>query len=489
MATDNIASSVMTALGGGSGIDITKLARDLSDVEKAPKEEQISAAKEASEAKISALAVLKYNVQQLLTEFNSLNDATEMSSPTAVSSDTTKVSIVSTDGSANAGISEIGVSALAASQRNKSNQYSSAAQSINSGAGFTLTLTPGSGTATNVTVAAGNDTPAGIVAAINSANAGVTATLLSENSAGSNYRIILEGDTGASNTFVVTSTLADSDLGFHDSSNGNSVTSAGIVSLQNPADASITYNGVSVTRSSNTFADVIPGVTVSLNGTHSGGATASVNVTADKSTLKTKLQSLVKAYNDMQFALNEISDPESEEDEVGGALSRDLSAIRTIRDSVHKAVTQNSSTPSGNVTAFRDIGVKLTRDGNLELDEATYDSVAASNFGDISKMLSAGTTNQSRYDGQSQGLAMDAILELETLTDAISGVFATRTATAQKQIDNFTQELADLDSRYELIYQRYLDQFIVMERLVNSLNSTRESMSTTWENMNRNFGK
>ena len=158
--------------------------------------------------------MLKYNVQQLLTEFNSLNDATEMSSPTAVSSDATRVSIVSTDGSANAGISEIGVSALAASQRNKSNQYSSATQSINSGAGFTLTLTPGSGTATNVTVAAGNDTPQGIVAAINSANTGVTATLLSENSAGSNYRIILEGDTGASNTFVVTSTLPDSDLGF-----------------------------------------------------------------------------------------------------------------------------------------------------------------------------------------------------------------------------------------------------------------------------------
>ena len=84
---------------------------------------------------------------------------------------------------------------------------------------------------------------------------------------------------------------------------------------------------------------------------------------------------------------------------------------------------------------------------------------------------------------------MDAILDLETLTDSISGVFAIRTSTAQKQIDDFTQELADLDSRYELIYQRYLDQFIVMERLVNSLNSTRESMSTTWENMNRNFGK
>ena len=53
MATDNIASSVMTALGGGSGIDITKLARDLSDVEKAPKEEQISAAKKLVRLKLA----------------------------------------------------------------------------------------------------------------------------------------------------------------------------------------------------------------------------------------------------------------------------------------------------------------------------------------------------------------------------------------------------------------------------------------------------
>ena len=43
MATDNIASSVMQTLGGGSGIDIVKLARDLTDVEKLPAEEKITA--------------------------------------------------------------------------------------------------------------------------------------------------------------------------------------------------------------------------------------------------------------------------------------------------------------------------------------------------------------------------------------------------------------------------------------------------------------
>ena len=40
----------------------------------------------------------------------------------------------------------------------------------------------------------------------------------------------------------------------------------------------------------------------------------------------------------------------------------------------------------------------------------------------------------------------------------------------------------------EAVYNRYLRQFTVMESLVNTLNSTRESMSTTWENMG-NFGK
>jgi flagellar hook-associated protein 2 len=489
MATEGIASKVITTLGNGSGIDFTQLARDLADVEKAPREARITAATEAAEAKISAFAVLKYNVQLLVDQFNALNDASELATPVATSSDATKISIAATNGAALQGISDISVTTLAAAQRNKSNQYSSSTQSLNSGSSFTLTITPGTGSATNITVGAGNDTPIGIVAAINAANAGVNAALLAEDSSGSNYRIVLTGDTGAANTFVVGSTLADSDLGFHDSGNGNNVDNGGIASLQNPADATLTYNGIAISRSSNSLNDVIPGVTLSLNAAHSAGASTSINVVSDKETLKTKLQGLVKVYNDLQFALDEISDAESEEDEVGGALARDLSAIRTVRDAVYTAVTQNSSTTSGNVTGMRDIGVTLMRDGNLKFDEATFNAIAATNFDDISVMISAGTTNQSRYDGQSQGLAMDAIIELETLTDSIDGIFVTRTATAQKQITGYEKDLADLETRIEQIYERYLDQFVAMETLVSSINSTRESMTTTWENMSKMYNK
>ena len=488
MATESIASSVMTSLGGGSGIDILKLARDLTDVEQVPAEERINESKAKTEAKISGLAVLKFNVQELINEFNGLNDAVELAIPVATSSDTSKVSVTATDGSALTGISDISVSSLAQAQRNVSNQYSSNTQTLNSGGAFSLTITPGSGTATTVSISAGNDTPAGVVSAINAAGAGYTASLVATDAAATSYRIVLEGATGSTNTFVVSSTLSDSDLGFHDVSNGNSQNNSGVQSAQNPANASFVYNGLSLSRSTNVLTDVVSGVTLSLNGIHTGGASTSVNVTADRDTLKVKLQSLVATYNDVQFALNELSDPESEEEEVGGSLAKDLSVVRTVRDTVYQAITQDSSTPSNGITGLRDIGVNLTADGSLAFTESTYDSVASSKFNDLSTMLSAGTSNQSRYDGQSQGLATDAVIKLEVLTDSIDGIFAQRTESARKELSTYSKDLLELEARMEALYERYVSQFSVMESLVKQLNSTRESLSDTWSNMG-NFNK
>ncbi len=489
MSTENVASTVLLGMGKGSGIDIIKLARDLTDVEKAPRESKLNANIEESEAKISGLAVLKFNVQLLIDAFNGLNDAQELATPTATTSDATKVSVLSTNGSALSGIYEFSVSALATEQRNISNAYLSKTQSLNGGSGFTLTVTqPAGGTATNIAIDAGNDNPEGVVKAINAAGLGVTAVLVAADSAGSAYRIALQGQTGASNSFEISSTLADSDLGFHDISNGNVANNSGTLSLQNPGDASLTYNGVGLTRSSNVVTDVLPGMTVSLNGTTSGSDTVKLNVVSDRATLKTKLQDMVTLYNDVKFALDELSDPDSEEEDVGGSLAKDLATIRTVRDTIYQAVTQDSSTPSGNITAMRDIGVSVNRNGELTFTESTYDTVAASSFDDISVMLTAGTNNQSRYDGQSQGLAIDAVIKLETLTDSISGIFVTRTSSAQTAIKRYQADLESLETRMEAVYQRYLQQFTVMESLVNTLNSTRESMSTTWENM-ANFGK
>ena len=489
MSTDNIASSVMQTLGGGSGIDIVKLARDLTDVEKLPAEEKITASQEAAEAKISALAVLKFNVQALIDEFNGLNDASELATPTATTSDSSLVSVVSTDGSAQSGLYDIHVDVLATAQRNLSDVYSSSSQSINGGSGFTINITipETTGTTTAISVAAGSDTPTGVVSAINAAGLGISATLMALDTSGTQYQIMLEGQTGAANSFSVDTSIGGSeDLGFHDASYNSSGTPP--KDYQQAGDADFYYNGVRLQRASNTLSDVITGVTVSLNAVSSGSDTETISVVSDRSTLKEKLKSLVATYNDVQFALNALSDADSEEEEVGGALARDLAVIRTVRDTVYQAVTQDSSTTSGSISGLRDIGVTLTGYGELQFSETVYDAKAAASFDDISTMLSAATNNQSRYDGQSQGLAIDAIAKLEVLTDSINGIFATRTQSAQKQLSSYSEDLLALEVRMEALYERYLSQFTVMETLVKQLNSTRESLTETWSNMG-NFNK
>ncbi len=224
-----------------------------------------------------------------------------------MSSNTSAISIGSTQGSAVSGSHQIDVTQLAASQRNRSSEYTSSTESLNSGSAFDITVTSNGSTQT-ISVDAGDDTPAGVVAAINASGTGFTATLIDTGTAGTNYRIVLQGPSGADNAFTVSSTP---DLGFHTAGN----------QLQSAANALLTVDGMSIERTSNAISDAIAGVTLNLNAVASG---TSLQVTNDTTTLKEKLKELVATYNVVQVVLNELSDPDSTEEEVGGALSNDM---------------------------------------------------------------------------------------------------------------------------------------------------------------------
>ena len=154
---------------------------------------------------------------------------------------------------------------------------------------------------------------------------------------------------------------------------------------------------------------------------------------------------MVDAYNSTRYALSEISDKDSENEEVGGARASDFATIRQVRDVIYKAVTQDSSTASGSISAFRDIGVELLRSGDLQLNEAKFDSAMTNSASDVASMLTAGTNNQSRYDGQSQGLARDVIAKIEPLTDSVDGLFSTRTESSRQALAGYEKHLEELD--------------------------------------------
>jgi len=457
MTTTDVGSSVLLSMGNGSGIDILKLARDLTDAEQLPQQNRIETAQGKTEAAISSYAILKYNVELLKEQFNGLNDAQELATPVATSNNTSAVTVSGTLGSALSGSHEIAVTQLAAAQRNKSSEFSASSQSLNSGSGFDISVASNGKTHT-ISIGAGLDTPSGIAAAINASGTGFTATLVDTDTDGDNYRLVIQGPSGEDNGFTVSSTP---NLGFHAS--GNQLTTA--------ANARFTVDGIAIERASNTVSDAITGITLNLNAVASG---ISLQVVSDTSTLKTKLQDLVSVYNDMQIALTELGDPDSDEEEVGGALSNDLSLLRTVRDTMYDAISAVSSTPSGGVNSLTDLGIELTRTGTLSFNESTYDTVALNKFSDIVTMLSAGTNNQSAFSSDNQGLAFDAKVKLDTLMDAYDGIFVMRESSAADKLTDYEDRLAKIEMRMEMVYQSYVRQFSSMETLINTLNGTRE---------------
>ena len=487
MTGESVVSSVMSSLGTGSGIDIRKLAEDLTSVERGPAEQRLNMLKEQETAQISAYAVLKYNVEDLLARLEELDDLSEVLAAEANSTTPDFVGIDSADATASPGNYTVSVSSLATQQINLSNQYSSKSQSLNAGSGFNLTITDGAGTSTSVAIASGYDTPEGIVGAINASGANISASLIAQDVSAGQYRIVLSGATGSANTFTINSDLSDSDLGFHDANNGNSQQANGVVAQKLASNAVLEVDGLAIERASNVVSDAITGVTLSLKQVHSTGGSSQIAIERANNQLKSKLQGVVDAYNSTRYALSEISDKDSENEEVGGALASDFATIRQVRDVIYKAVTQDSSTASGSISAFRDIGVELLRSGDLQLNEAKFDSAMTNSASDVASMLTAGTNNQSRYDGQSQGLARDVIAKIEPLTDSVDGLFSTRTESSRQALAGYEKQLEELDEKMSELFDRYITQFTVMETLVSQLNSTRTSLADTWMNLGQ-FG-
>lgn len=465
----SVSSQVLTTLGVGSGLDVFKLAQDLTDVEKVPKKESIESDITATEASISGYGLVSFQVGQLQKAFEKLNDADEMATSTGSSSNTSAISLTSLDGAAATGAYDITVTRLAQEQRMISDEYTAATTTLNSSA-FDISIAVGSSTTTTTAVTVSTPTPAGVVSAINAASTGVTASLVDTGIGGTNYRIILTGPTGSEGAFTMSSTP---DLGFGDSGN----------TLQAAQDSIINFDGLTVTRSSNEISDVIAGATISLTETTS--TAVRLNIVSDRTTLKTNLENVVTAYNDLNTLFTELT-AEGSEAELGGALADDTSLVRYLKSQIRSALFADSSTTSGSVSALRDLGVSIDKTGNLTLNETTYDAVVASSYDDVVMMLSANTSDQNLFGAESKGLSQDIATILEDFSDS-TGVLTTRTSNAEGSLQDYKDELVKLEARMEGVYQRYLTQFSAMESLIASMDTTKDYLEGQLESLSKAY--
>jgi flagellar hook-associated protein 2 len=460
----NYGQSILTSLSAGSGVDVKSLAKNLVDAEKAPQADAINAKIKKSEARISGYGAIKFMLSDLKAKFAALDDLSDFSS---LSSSIGQSSAFSADlsSTASAGNHSITVTQLAKGQRSiSSSGFSSPSATLSSS--LTLNMSLGSTTLTPLSLAAGS-TASAMVASINSqwGSAGFSAQLVNKGGAAADssapYHLVITGPSGASNSFSV------SGLDFE------------ATPINAAQSALLSVDGVAIESSSNTVKDAIPGVTLNLTAPTSGAS--SLNLTRNLGSVKTKVEELVTAYNDVMSVLTATSDPKSTLDTYGATLVGD-STVSLIRNQVRNLFFGSSSSPGSVITSMRDLGISVDRQGAMTLDSSKLDSALQNHFDDTVEMLSNSRATPTLIRSLASGSAGDAVKKIDDML-SFNATLSTQSANATKQQARYEQDLTRLDDRMSKLLERYNQQFTAMESLVSQINSQKSGLKSTFDAM------
>jgi flagellar hook-associated protein 2 len=280
---------------------------------------------------------------------------------------------------------------------------------------------------------------------------------------------MVTGATGASNAFSLTTS-------------GGEV--AGISfgkTLQTAQDATFNVDGMAMTSSKNTVTDAIAGTTLNFTATTTANVPANLVFSRDTSSISTKLNALVTAYNDANTMFGVVSDPKSKVETYGATLVGN-NIVSTVRSQMRQLISSNSSTPGGGLTALRDIGFTLDQTGVLSIDKTKLDSALKNNFENVVTLVTGNRENQSKFSVLPSGVAGEAVKKLTALLDTTAPL-TTQSSNLTTKISAYKKQLADLDTRMTSLLARYNKQFAAMESMVGESKSLQTSLKSTFDGM------
>ncbi len=359
-------TSIISALGGGSGIDTTALVTQLTAAARAPKDEAVTARDTLNKARVSSLATVSNGIDNFATALGALvSGGTLFTQPTT--SDATALSATALPGSRLGNLSaQVEVRQLAQPQSLVSASLASAGTAVGQGA---LVLTVG-GVAATITVNAGNDSLAGLAGAINAAAAGVTGSVLTDENGA---RLVIKGATGAAKAFTL-AIAAGAAAGLARFTYDPART-GGMTRAQAAQDALLRYDGVDVTRSANSFSDLVPGVQIDLKRAQAG-TIVTLGATRPTEAIRQGVADYVASYNELEAMLRDATAPAAADGTGGGSLRGDA-GIRDMQRRLSQLSSIVLSSAGAGPKTLAEIGVKTNRDATLSLDAATLSAQLA----------------------------------------------------------------------------------------------------------------
>lgn len=333
-----------------SGMDTTAVIQQLLDLERMP-QVRLEQRQKTYETKVAAYQSVNAKLLTLQTASDALAKASTWSAFKVSSSSTSVSGTAST--SALSGSYSFEVISLAKAHAELSSQVFTSTAEQAAAPSSTITITKDDGS-TPMTVNSGDGSLATVVANINAVGGGVKAAAIQV--APGEYRLSLTSTTtGFASSFAV----AGLDRATQDLVVGaNAKLGMGTPSSVGPPPV---YD-ITVESASNTFTDVLPGVTFTVSKLES----VTLDVTADSSGIATKVQAMVTAAN---AALDEIA-KQTAYNTATNAKSA-LTGDSTVRSLQQRILSMGAG--YGNVT-LADVGLQVTKAGRFEFTAATFET-------------------------------------------------------------------------------------------------------------------
>lgn len=283
-----------------------------------------------------------------------------------------------------------------------------------------------------------------VAKAINEAELGVQATLVRSN--GEVNLVMTSAESGKANAFDMTLT-------------GNPAATRRDLSSADDAlirmGGSFGSGGLELTSSTNTFDNVIDGVSLTVNKVHgSGEAALTLTVGQDKDATKSKAQSFIDAYNTLMSSFDTLTASGSESAK-RGALAGD-SSIRSIESRLAGLLRTNFGGSS-----LIDFGISADRNGKLTINTQRFEAAVAANPEGF-EALFTGKDN-----------LLDSIDKtLNAYTSSTNGMLKNRMDSLDQSLRRIDDQFENLQKQYDNHYNRYLKQYNLMMQTMQGMEQT-----------------
>ncbi len=417
--------------GSSAGIDVTSVVSQLLDAERGP--EKIWQSQQTNlQSQASALKAINSYLSDLYNKVNALKDSFGTLSSKSVSSSQPGILTATAQNSAAAGTHTVTVDHVATT----SSYYTDVVPSGGTFANGTFSIQVGTGAANPITIDSSNNTVQSLASYINGQTdtLGVSASVV--NDARGSRLVLLSNTSGLPGDLTIGGNLTLA-------SDGSTVGTTKI----SGKNAAFTLDGVPLTSTSNTVADVMSGVSFSLV---SGSPATPIQITISPNTdgATSAVNAFVSSYNTLINAIN------SQFAVTPGTNAPPLEANGSLRGLQSDLLSNLTYSMTGNsgIDSLRSLGITMNNDGTLSVDSSQLAGVVQNNFSDLQNFFqSADTTNP--------GFGVNFGTNLLKMTDPTDGVLnieLTQNTATQKQL---TQQISDFEDRLAMRQQQLILQY------------------------------